>query len=385
MTHRGWRLVLVLAAVAAGAAAGYRVHQLERQRADRSSLQQAIDDEARHLFAALPELGAGQRSYLVADQGFEYWSSRVTALLGELDSRLAHLSSIVNADDARHAVDEGRSVFADLRKLDLTVRENIEANRRSLASDVIFTDGVQLVEAASQQVESVRAMSAAATATALSGARLEQLWWLAGATSVALISLILLAFLPRSPSATEPAALEASRDAPSELYLTAPSRAPTDASRASLTVAARLCTDLARVTEAAQLTAIIERATSLLNARGIILWLADASRGELRPSLSHGYGAAGVARLGAIAYDAENAVAAAFREGTLMTVAGDGSSFGAIVAPVMSTEGSLGVLAVEVPHGVETDDHARAIVTILAAQLSALVAAAPPVQNVVQA
>ena len=71
MTHRGWRLVLVLAAVAAGAAAGYRVYQLERQRADRASLQQAIDDEARHLFAVLPELGSGQRSYLVADQGFE--------------------------------------------------------------------------------------------------------------------------------------------------------------------------------------------------------------------------------------------------------------------------------------------------------------------------
>ena len=93
----------------------------------------------------------------------------MTALLGELDNRLEHLGRIVDADDARHAVDEGRSVFADLRKLDLTVRENIEANRRSLASDVIFTDGVQLVEAASQQVESVRAMSAAATATALSG------------------------------------------------------------------------------------------------------------------------------------------------------------------------------------------------------------------------
>ncbi len=160
---------------------------------------------------------------------------------------------------------------------------------------------------------------------------------------------------------------------------------PTEAPRASLTVAARLCTDLARVTDPTQLTAILERATALLNARGIVLWLADASRGELRPSLSHGYGVAGVARLGAIAYDAENAAAAAFREGNLTAVAGDGSSFGAIVAPVLSTEGSLGVLAVEVPHGVEADDHARAIVTILAAQLSALVAAAPPVPSVAQA
>ncbi len=148
----------------------------------------------------------------------------MTALLGELDNRLAHLGRIVNADDARHAVDEGRSVVADLRKLDLTVRENIVANQRSLASDVIFTDGVQLVEAASQQVESVRAMSAAATATALSEARLEQLWWLAGTASVALISLILLAFLPQRPSASEPATLDASPDGPSELYLTAPSR-----------------------------------------------------------------------------------------------------------------------------------------------------------------
>ena len=36
VTHRGWRLVLVLAVVAACAAAGYRVYQLELQRADRA-------------------------------------------------------------------------------------------------------------------------------------------------------------------------------------------------------------------------------------------------------------------------------------------------------------------------------------------------------------
>ena len=44
-----------------------------------------------------------------------------------------------------------------------------------------------------------------------------------------------------------------------------------------------------RVIDSRDVPALLERAASVLDAKGIILWIAEAGATTLRPSISHGY------------------------------------------------------------------------------------------------
>ena len=73
---------------------------------------------------------------------------------------------------------------------------------------------------------------------------------------------------------------------------------------------------------------------------------------------------------------ANNAAAAAFRSGTLQVVlAKPGSTAkGAIVAPVLSSDGCVGVLSAEIRNGREADELTQSLAAIFAAQLAGVVA-----------
>ena len=142
---------------------------------------------------------------------------------------------------------------------------------------------------------------------------------------------------------------------------------------------ASLCTDLARVIDTHQLPSLLDRASTVLDARGIILWIADPDGRELNPIVVHGYPAQLVNRLGTIDRDAENATAAAFRTSLLQTVNADAQSNGAIVAPLVTPAGCVGVMAAEVRPNGQREESRLAAAAIVAAQLATLVG--PPARN----
>ena len=136
---------------------------------------------------------------------------------------------------------------------------------------------------------------------------------------------------------------------------------------------ASLCIDLARVVDTRALPALLDRAASLLDASGIILWIADPDGRELNPIFAQGYPQQLVNRLGTIPREAENATAAAFRTSLLQTVMADDISAGAIAAPLVTSGGCVGVMAAEVRHDAERQDLKLAAASIMAAQLATLV------------
>jgi CHASE3 domain sensor protein len=136
---------------------------------------------------------------------------------------------------------------------------------------------------------------------------------------------------------------------------------------------ALLCNDLARVTDTRALPSLLDRAASVLDASGIILWIADPDGRELNPIFAQGYPQQLVNRLGTIPRDAENATAAAFRTSLLQTVMADAISPGAIAAPLVTSGGCVGVMAAEVRHDAERQDLKLAAASIVAAQLATLV------------
>ena len=88
--------------------------------------------------------------------------------------------------------------------------------------------------------------------------------------------------------------------------------------------------------------------------------------------------------MGTLPRDSETATAAAYRAGKLRTVASDTFSNGAIVVPLVTSAGCIGVMAAEVRNGAEAEPAERALATIVAAQLATLITPAPT-ENAVQA
>jgi GAF domain-containing protein len=144
----------------------------------------------------------------------------------------------------------------------------------------------------------------------------------------------------------------------------------------NLAAAASLCTRMGRVLDARDVAPLLAEAARVLGAVGLIVWLSDARATKLRPSLRHGYPDAVLARLTDVPIDAANAVAAAFRSADVCVVDGEGLR-GAVVVPLLGPRGCLGVLALELLQGGERRESVRALATIVAAQLAALLAAAP--------
>jgi transcriptional regulator with XRE-family HTH domain len=150
------------------------------------------------------------------------------------------------------------------------------------------------------------------------------------------------------------------------------------ASELDLTAVAHLCTELARVEETHGAAPLLREAARILDAVGLIVWVWHPQATELRPALAQGYSDKVIAQLPGVARDADNATAAAFRSACTCAVNGSDRVRGALVAPLMTPLGCVGVLAIELQHGSERRESVRALVTIVAAQLARVVGAACP-------
>jgi signal transduction protein with GAF and PtsI domain len=92
--------------------------------------------------------------------------------------------------------------------------------------------------------------------------------------------------------------------------------------------------------------------------------------------MSFGYSDQVMTRMGRIRRDAANAAAAAWRSAKMRTVNGDEFTNGALVAPIVTPDGCIGVLSAEMKGGSEKDERSQALASIVAAQLATLVS--PP-------
>lgn len=107
-----------------------------------------------------------------------------------------------------------------------------------------------------------------------------------------------------------------------------------------------------------------------MSAIGIIIWTWDGIAEELRPALVHGYSARVLAQLPPVRRDDDNLTAAAFRSAQTCEAKGTDDGCGALVLPLLTPEGCVGVLAIELQPGVTNTRTIRAIATILAAVLA---------------
>jgi hypothetical protein len=143
-----------------------------------------------------------------------------------------------------------------------------------------------------------------------------------------------------------------------------------------LKTAAELSTDFGRVRDLADLKRLLARVAESMDATGVVVWLGSTAGADLQPIVSHGYSPQVVARMPSVPRTADNAAAAAYRTGSLqMVVKRPGGTTGALVTPIIGSDGCIGALSAEIRNGAEASDSVQAIGVIVAAHLAAVFAA----------
>ncbi len=139
-----------------------------------------------------------------------------------------------------------------------------------------------------------------------------------------------------------------------------------------LLAAANLCGKFACANASSDLTLLLGEAVRIVEAIGLIVWVWDARAAELKPVLTEGYSSSVLAQLPKVARDTDNATAAAFRSVRTCAVRAGGADTAALAVPMMSPDGCMGVLTVELTPGGEQVVAVRAVVTMFAAHLGRL-------------
>jgi hypothetical protein len=408
MTRLPFRLFVILLALGATGALGYRAFQTDLAIGSSLDAARRAEQNVSSARIALAGVDAAMRSLIAPGQRSRTWGETVERQLDHLRELLMALEGPAPlAGD--HPLDGALDGVDRLAAGAARVRGYMGDNQALLASDVVFNDIRETIAGLDQQVGRAGSLERGRHAATLSSLRQEQGLLVGAIIAVWLFATILLLPTGRGASSTDSAAaaahatfgdLDAREPAPSAKPSTkgqapwataaaAPDDAPETAAAQSsvpaatvapfaLASAASLCTDLARVTDSRDISALLERASDVLDASGLIVWVAGPSGTELFPVASHGYDARVFARIGAVQRDSANLTAAAYREGALRTSGALESSAAAMAAPLLGPAGAVGVLSAELKDKKDITPGASALVTILAAQLATLVGSMPP-------
>jgi hypothetical protein len=419
MKNRILRLALVVLAVAGQAAAGFFVYRWESaQAAARGTLTTLARDTAR-VQSMIGELRGAQAGMVGFGQDPGFWVPKIAALVQDTTARLTAIDAVALVPDAAQDRAAALDALTAFGRTTDRVRDLLASDQPLTASSLAFGQAAEQLSTASGALANVTPSQVAAVEQRYADVRLREAYALLGATAGTLLVLLLLlprAGAPRSdspdlpappvgpglslnaPDATDIDALgrtgfdldiprvsaapsgplpESPRESEVEIVgdLQRESQLQLNAdAQVDLAEAARLCGDLARMTDGRELPAFLGRAADLLNASGIVLWIAEPGTSTLRPAASHGYSEHTLGKMKAIPVAAENAVAVAFRSGRTEIVRGTRDRNGAIVAPINAASGCAGAMAAELRHGAEASPAVQAVAAIVCAQLASLVA-----------
>ena len=354
MRSRLVRLAIGSIALIAFAGSAFLLVSSEKQIADSRARMRTFDLHAREARDVLADLRSAQQAYVAAGQGRDFWMPKVESSRETAVSKAAALRTEAGSTDAKVALDQAAGAIAEFSTIDTRVRDYLTAGQDLMAADVVFTEGSATVAAAASGVEAARVAEQDALDASEAGIRQQEMYGLAGAGVVGLLVVLLLAVTGTGAPAVEPVglsdtSLNLARHGGRARAIPACCPGSVRAESALLKAAAELCTDFGRVRDIEDLNGLLSRAATAMDASGLVVWLGSTSGADLRPVLAHGYSAATIARMPSVPRAANNAAAAAYRtSGLQIVLSKPGAAAGAIVAPLVSVEGCIGALSIEI-------------------------------------
>ena len=376
MRSRAVRLTLSAMVTGALAAAAFFVFNTERQIEQRRAAALRFEERVRAVDRALTDMRAAQHAYVAAGQSPEAWIRKVASLSEEAAHGVDVLRSAAATSDARASLMEASATIVELGQIDRRVVDYLKSGQDVMAADVVYSEASQKVVLAANQVDAARALEQQGVDVTDRESRRRQLYALGAGAALAVVTLLLLGAAPAgSPQVgvSEPA-----RPVPAPIDEELTFKVRTDAPRhvaPMIKSASEICTDLGRVADQNDLVKLLGRAADLMDASGLVIWMGNASGGDLRPALAHGYAPQALAKMPAVSRSGNNAAAAAYRTGALQIVlARPGASNGALVAPLLTPDGCIGALSAEINGRGETSDTTQSLAVLFAAQLATVLA-----------
>jgi len=365
---------------------------------DEASLGRAYREDATHTRAAsqaleaLFDLRASLHAYVAPGQGVVFWSRRAEGAIDTLREQLAALDAAVTPHGRSMA--EALDAADQLAAAERRIREHARRGEALLAGDVLFTEVRDLLAGAVSQVQQARNTLDASHDARISALRREQAMLAAAAVLTWVVIALLLVIPPAAVPEKKPEqwrqelAATIKKTIPKEpLQIPAPvpppapvvqivSMGPTVPIKA-VTEVGEICGDLSTLSDVGALSGALGRAAAVLDANGMIVWLASNDGGSLAPVASHGFDQKLVSRIGRIARDSANLTAAAYRDNVPRVSEATADAPAALAVALCGPTGTVGVLSVELKPNVPADEGRVALATIFAAQLATLAAPLP--------
>ena len=382
MYRRTVRIACLVIGLLATAGLAYRTLQdeetlaRERQAAAANAAAVAKSSELLH------DLRAALHAYVAPGQGLPFWGKRAQDTIDQLRQSLIDLDTRVTPNGGTMA--DSLDAIDQLTEAEQRARTYVSRDEMQLAGDVIFTEVRDLLAATATDVQSVRDRLVRDHDRRTAAVRQEQMT-LAGA-AIAVWLIIALLFFPTEPVK---AAVKDPAEWRNELKETLKKPIPTPQALQAppapqppviipgieinaLKEVSEICSDLSALSDPGALEGALGRVNTLLNATGLIVWIASNDNSALSPVATNGFDPKLVSRIGRIPRDSANVTAAAFRESQSKVSAATGTTPAALAVPLCGPTGAAGVLSVELKPGQAVDDQKVAIATIFAAQLATL-------------
>jgi hypothetical protein len=387
MYSKPTRMTVVVLGLILTLAAGYRAFDdetsLSRERQG-AALADATVGKALEL---LLDIRASLHAYVAPGQGLPFWTKRAEDNIDALRQTLVSLDGMT--------APIGRSLSESLDGIDqLTAAERrarayVSRGELLLAGDVIFTEVRDLLASATNQVDSVRGELKRRHDQGAAAIRNEQVMLAGGVLAIWIAIALFLMPTETRPAVKDPAEWRhelketLSKPAPTPAVLVTPAplapavpqvlepRAPSVAV-ASVRETSEICADLSALSDPGALQGTLGRVSAVLDATGLIVWVASNDGKFLSPVATHGFDATLVARIGKVPRDGHNLTAAAFRDNTPKVSPPTETAPAALAVAMCSPTGPAGVLSVELKPGQSVDEAKIALASIIAAQLATL-------------
>jgi len=371
MRTRTARLVLLFFLLIVGASAAvftaYQVRHVE----DLGRAGHVLVGRVDQLAAASQKIGDAQQAYVISSGIDRPTPEQVPMLIAAVITASGELEPQLRSARAVTAIKMFLDSAHALERFEAQAQDHMQLGQELMAADVISVEARDALAAMNNALRDIRSAEDEVTETERV-ATLNQVWMAAGGAAIVwMFGVFLLVGVPRARPIPRPSSA-------TTILPIAQSPKPRDLTQspsADFAAAADLCTAIARTTDANELAVLLTRVSTTLGASGVVVWMAAGD--ELIAASAHGYDARAFDLLGPIKRSAQNATAAAWRLGSMQVVPSDETSSGALVAPLLGIERCVGVLAVEVPRGRETDPAIQAMTRILAAQFAATLAPWP--------
>jgi hypothetical protein len=328
----------------------------------------------------LLDVRASLHAYVAPGQGLPFWGKHTQETIESLRQSAVDLDRMVKPTGG--SLSETLTGINQLSAAERRARGYVSRDEMQLAGDVIFTEVRDLLAAATTQVQAVRDGLIRAHDRQSAAIRQEQVMLAGGALAIWIgIALLLLPTEPKA-AAKDPGEwrneLKESLKKPIPIAPEVPKAPEPQVTIVpgieinALREVSEICHDLSALADPGALEGALTRVCTILNATGLIVWIASNDLNTLTPVATSGFDPQLVARIGKIGRDSANLTAAAFRESTAKISPLTAATPAALAVPLCGPSGAAGVLSVELKPGQAIDDTKVSVASIVAAQLATL-------------